>query len=122
MMRKLIYIWAGTSALVILGLLIVFVFMWSRGLGARAHPSELESNVAMSIWESSIPSRYSKMKNPLTQVDLSDAAGHYEEHCAVCHGDEGARLTKFEGNMDPLLPISVQHSCPRLESSAGESA
>lgn len=104
MMRRLIYIWAGISAVVIFGLAIVFAVMWSRGLGARAHPSELESNVAMSVWESSIPSRYSKMKSPLTQVELTDAAGHYEEHCAVCHGDDGAGHTKFEGTMDPPPP------------------
>lgn len=115
MMRRLIYIWAAVSAVIIFGAAIVFAVMWSRGLGARSHPSEMESNVAMSVWESSIPSRSSRMKSPLTQVDLRDAAGHYEEHCAVCHGDDGPDTRSSKARWTRLLPISVQkrrRRCP----------
>lgn len=101
MMRKVVTIWAAVSFVVLVVAVVLCLAIWSRGFGVRQHPPELESNLAMSALDSSIPSRYSKMKNPLAAVDMKDAAGHYEEHCAVCHGDDGSGRTKFHGTMDP---------------------
>jgi mono/diheme cytochrome c family protein len=100
-MRKAAMIWAAASFAVFVVAVFFCLAIWSRGFGVRQHPPAFESSLAMSAWESAIPSRYSKMKNPLATVDMKDAAGHYEEHCAVCHADDGSGRTKFHGTMDP---------------------
>ncbi|HWE83847.1 MAG TPA: cytochrome c [Terracidiphilus sp.] len=101
MMRKAVTIWAALSLAVFVIAAIACVAIWSGGLGVRPHPPAFEASLAMSALDSSIPSRYSKLKNPLATVDMKDAAGHYEEHCAVCHADDGSGHTKFHGTMDP---------------------
>lgn len=102
MIRKAVTIWAAVSFAIFILAVVGSLVVWSRGFGVRQHPPEFEANLAMSTWESAIPARYEKMKSPLTNVDLKDAAGHYEEHCAVCHGDDGSGETKFHGTMDPV--------------------
>jgi mono/diheme cytochrome c family protein len=102
MMRKAVMIWAALSLAIFVVAAIACVVVWSGGFGVRQHPPALESSLAMSALDSSIPSRYSKMKSPLTSVDMKDAAGHYEEHCSSCHGDDGSGKAKFHGTMDPV--------------------
>jgi mono/diheme cytochrome c family protein len=102
-MRKLIAIWALISALAFLTVLVFGIVVWSHGFNSRAQPSSLEDSVAMKLHDSSIPDRYGKMSNPLpaANMDLIEAGGHYEEHCAVCHADNGSGITKFDGTMYP---------------------
>jgi mono/diheme cytochrome c family protein len=102
-MQKLINVWA---AIAVVGLVVFLAFgivVWSHGFNSRAKPSSLEDSVAMKLHDSSIPDRYGKMSTPLpaAQIDLVEAGAHYEEHCAVCHADNGSGITKFEGTMYP---------------------
>lgn len=103
MMRKIVYGWAAVS---LLGLIVVVgagLVLWDHGFSSRPEPSNMESSIAMKAYDSSTPKRYEKMKNPLTAqgIDLIEAGGHYEEHCAVCHGDNGNGAPKFHGIMYP---------------------
>ena len=101
MMRKLIYAWAAIALLGSVAIAVTGLVLWSKGFGSRPHPSDLESNIAMKAYDSSVPNRYEAMKNPLEAkaVNLIEAGGHYEEHCAVCHADNGGGDTKFHGIM-----------------------
>ncbi len=109
-MQRIVNIWAGLALAVLIAVSTVGMIMWSHSFNSRAKPSELEASVAMKAHDSSIPDRYETMKNPLTNsgVNLVEAGGHYEEHCAACHGDNGNGEPKFQGLMYPrpsnLLP------------------
>lgn len=103
MKQRIVNVWAALSFISLVTMGIVGLVMWSHGFNSRAEPSNLESSVAMKLHDSAIPGRYEKMANPLSArgVNLIDAGGHYEEHCAVCHADSGSGDPKFHGIMYP---------------------
>ena len=103
MMRKLVYAWAAVALLGIIALVVAGLVLWSHGFSSRPQPSNMEASIAMKTYDSSTPERYEKMQNPVSAqgVDLIEAGGHYEEHCAVCHGDSGNGQPKFHGIMYP---------------------
>jgi mono/diheme cytochrome c family protein len=106
MMRKLIYAWAAIALLGVLTIAITGLVLWSKGFSSRPEPSHLESSVAMKAYDSSVPSRFAAMKNPLDtkRINFVEAGGHYEQHCAACHADNGGGETKFHGIMYPRPP------------------
>ena len=103
MMRKLIYLWAAIAFLGSLAICVGGLVLWSKGFSSRSEPSPLESSLAMKAYDSSVPKRFETMKNPLEAkgVNLIEAGGHYQEHCAACHADNGSGETKFHGIMNP---------------------
>lgn len=103
MIRNLIYGWAILTVVALVVLCVGGFMVWHHGLGSRSQPSNLEADVAMKAYDSSVPAKYEKMKNPLSAkgLDLIEAGGHYQEHCAVCHGDSGDGVPKFHGLMYP---------------------
>lgn len=103
MMRRLINVWAAIALVGFVAVAVTGLVLWSNGFGSRPQPSNFEASVAMKTYDSSVPNRYHEMKNPLEAkgVNLVEAGGHYEEHCAVCHADNGGGETKFHGIMYP---------------------
>lgn len=96
MIQRLANIWAVVALVGVIAVVIGGLVLWSHGFDSRAEPSSVEENIAMKIHDSSIPDKYEKMNNPLaTRVDLIQAGGHYEEHCAACHADNGSGQPKF---------------------------
>ena len=102
-MQRMINVWAAIALAGVVTVLVTFGVLWHEGFGSRPEPSNLEASIAMKAYDSSTPERYEKMQNPLSAhgVDLIEAGGHYEEHCAVCHGDDGSGKPKFHGIMYP---------------------
>ncbi len=102
-MQRIVKIWAGVALAALIVVSVVGLVMWVHGFNSRATPSEMEAIVAMKVHDSSIPDRYETMKNPLANggVNLIEAGGQYEEHCAACHGDSGNGEPKFHGLMYP---------------------
>lgn len=103
MMRRLINLWAAVALLGVVAIAVAGTVLWSKGFSSRPEPSHLESSLAMKAYDSSVPKRYEGMKNSLEAkgVNLIEAGGHYEEHCAICHADNGSGETKFHGIMNP---------------------
>ncbi len=102
MIQRLANIWAVVALVGVIAVVIGGLVLWSHGFDSRAEPSSVEENIAMRIHDSSIPDKYEKVNNPLaTRVDLIEAGGHYEEHCAACHADNGSGQPKFHGLMYP---------------------
>ncbi|CAN5752594.1 hypothetical protein BH10ACI4_BH10ACI4_17180 [soil metagenome] len=103
MMRRLINVWAAIALVGFVAVAVTGLVLWSNGFGSRPQPSNFEASVAMKTYDSSVPNRYHEMKNPLEAkgVNLVEAGGHYEEHCAVCHADNGGGDAKFHGIMYP---------------------
>jgi mono/diheme cytochrome c family protein len=103
MMRKLINVCAAICLLGAVAIAVSGLVLWSNGFSSRPKPSHLESSVAMKAYDSSVPNRFEAMKNPLEArgINLIEAGGHYEEHCAVCHADNGGGEPRFHGIMYP---------------------
>lgn len=103
MMRRLINVWAAIALVGFVAAAVTALVLWSKGFGSRPQPSNFEASVAMKTYDCSVPNRYHEMKNPLEAkgVNLVEAGGHYVEHCAVCHADNGGGETKFHGIMYP---------------------
>ncbi len=102
MIQRLTNIWAAVALVGVIAVAVGGLLLWSHGFDSRAEPSSVEENIAMKIHDSSIPDKYEKMNNPLaTRVDLIEAGGHYEEHCAACHADNGSGQPKFHVSCIP---------------------
>lgn len=101
--QRAINVWAALSLAGAIVALVGFGVLWHGGFGARTEPSSLEARVAMAAYDRSTPERYEKMQNPVAAhgINLVEAGGHYQEHCAVCHGDDGSGKPKFHGIMNP---------------------
>jgi len=73
---------------------------------ARAEPSPLESAVALRLRHLSIPEDQRARKNPLpaTAENLHEGLEHFADHCAVCHGNNGAGHTPIGRGLYPKPP------------------
>ena len=76
----------------------------SGGLSAEAQPSRLESSVARRLVRLSIPAEAKNRKNPVGEDAWREAADHFDDHCAVCHGSDGRGRTDIGANMYPKVP------------------
>ena len=108
--RKRLLIGAGILA--ILSLAAFGVFYWyvsAGGLIARQKPSGLESFVAGSLIDWSIPDAAKRARNPLESVRAESDAGRdlYQKNCEVCHGYDGAGKTATSAGLFPP-PLSLR--------------
>lgn len=97
------------AALVALGLVlgaVVFVWIGSRGISARAEPGRLETLVARTMRGLAIPRRERNTKNPVAVTPEVLAAGmaHWADHCAACHGNDGRGETEIGLGLYPKPP------------------
>jgi mono/diheme cytochrome c family protein len=81
-----------------------YVRVRGGGLSAEAEPTRLESSVARRLVKLSIPSDARNRSNPMPSESWRDALDHYDDHCAVCHGDDGRGHTQVGENMYPKVP------------------
>jgi mono/diheme cytochrome c family protein len=74
------------------------------GLSASTEPGRLEASVAERLVALSIPKQADERTNPLAAGEAwRDAVGHYQDHCAVCHGPYGRANTEIGSNMYPRV-------------------
>jgi mono/diheme cytochrome c family protein len=98
------------AAITLLGLAlvagIVGLAFTRNGLSARAEPPAIEAAVARRIRSLAIPagakSRVSPYRND-AQAWL-DGGRHFQDHCAVCHGDDGSGKSEIGQNLYPKAP------------------
>lgn len=86
--------------------LIVMVMLMRQGFSARPDPSSLEARLATAARAFAVPSRYRAMKNPvaLEPKVLDEAMAHWADHCAGCHGNDGAGTNAMAKLMYPRPP------------------
>src|SRR6202158_4646717 len=82
---------------------------WSMlrgGLSARDKPSGLEIYIARAARSMAIPQSAKEQKNPIapTPEILNEARKHFADHCAICHGNDGAGKTEIGQNLYPKAP------------------
>ncbi len=69
------------------------------GVSARTEPSGVESAIARRVRHWAIPSAARARKNPepATPEALRDGRVHFADHCAQCHGNDGAGALMGQG-------------------------
>ncbi|WP_447599665.1 c-type cytochrome [Nitrospira sp. Nam80] len=93
--------------LLFLGLLGWFGYQsFSTGFSAKAEPNWLEVLVARQLRYLAIPLENRNLRNPvpLTPDVMKEARGHFADHCASCHANDGSGQTKMGKNFYPKTP------------------
>jgi mono/diheme cytochrome c family protein len=76
------------------------------GLTTRGSPPGWEAWVARVLRAAAIPSAVRDLQNPepATPEIIAEAAAHYADHCAVCHGSDGRGQTQVGQGTWPKAP------------------
>ena len=82
---------------------IFYHFIVTGGLIARQKPSELETYLAQSVLNLSIPTQARILRSPLGNTGADVAAGRelYQKNCEVCHGYDGKGNTVAGAGLYP---------------------
>jgi mono/diheme cytochrome c family protein len=77
-----------------------------NGLSARATPSAVETLLAANAHRLSIPQNARETKNPIASSPeaLRAARIHFADHCAICHGNDGAADSMMGRGLYPKPP------------------
>ncbi len=95
------------TILVILLVVVVLGYVFTRdGLSARTEPPRLEAAIARRIRTLSIPANASKQASPVAGDPQAWVEGgmHFEDHCAVCHDENGSGKSEVGKNLYPKVP------------------
>ena len=78
----------------------------SGGLSARDEPSRGEALLARSMRQWATPAAVRSRPNPVPASSevIDEALQHYADHCAVCHGSNGAGDTAIGRGLYPKAP------------------
>ena len=93
-------------ALLAIGAGIVFSWLSSRGISARAQPGRFETLAARTMRGLAIPRAGREMKNPVAKSAdvVAEGMAHYADHCAVCHANDGSGDTEMGRGLYPKPP------------------
>jgi mono/diheme cytochrome c family protein len=77
-----------------------------NGLSARATPTAMEAMLARNARFLAIPANARNEHNPVNPSDeaLKEARGHFADHCAACHGNDGSGDTMYGKGLYPKPP------------------
>jgi mono/diheme cytochrome c family protein len=100
-----------TITLIAIGVSVVFTtglyrYVTSHGFSARAVPNRVEVFLAGKARGLATPSGARQMVNPLeaTPLNIAEARGHFADHCAVCHANDGGGRTQINAGLYPPSP------------------
>jgi mono/diheme cytochrome c family protein len=81
----------GVIAAAILVGVLTLTSMVRRGFSAHDEPSRIEATMARAMRHWAVPTELREKKNPvpLTPQVLAEGRGHFADHCAGCHGNDG---------------------------------
>ncbi len=77
-----------------------------HGFSARAQPAAIEAFVARRLRRLAVPRNARKARNPIPETPelLAEARGHFADHCAICHANDGSGDTEIGKNLYPKAP------------------
>jgi mono/diheme cytochrome c family protein len=110
----------GSKYLVLLliaaGILIMGIYVFSRGFSARDQPSGAEAFVARRLRRFAIPRAARDLANPVKAGPevLSRAMEHFADHCAPCHGNDGRGMTLIGRGLYPKPPDMTEAGTQEL--------
>ncbi len=115
-MRRLLS-WLGVlTLLAVVAAGVSLAMLLKRGVSARAEPWAVEAWTARRLRHLAIPGPERDRSNPVSTTDESVAQGcaHFADHCAVCHGNDGAGDTAFGRGLYPPPPDMREASTQEL--------
>ncbi len=114
-MRLRSLVWLIVVAIILVAVVSGFMAV-RRGLSARDEPSAIEAFVARRVRSLAAPRRARALPNPiaLTPEALADARGHFADHCAICHANDGSGNTAIGRNLYPKAPDMRLEDTQRL--------
>jgi mono/diheme cytochrome c family protein len=98
---------ASITLIILAGSAGVAGYLFTRnGLSARTEPPAIEAAVARRIRSIGIPSVAKSRVSPFAGDGAAwlDGGRHFQAHCAVCHGDDGAGKSEIGRNLYPKAP------------------
>jgi mono/diheme cytochrome c family protein len=103
---------------VIIVAVTVVAFMWigSRGISAKAQPGRVETTIARTMRRLAIPRGDRDKRNPVarTQEVIAEGMGHWADHCAACHANDGSGETEMGLGLYPKPPDMRQSATQSL--------
>lgn len=108
---KTVLAWVGALALALSALGAVLLLSWaSGGFSARPTPGALETRLALALRHWTMPTSMRGLRNPMTATPstLEEAAAHWADHCALCHGNDGRGETEMGQRLYPRPPDMTQ--------------
>jgi mono/diheme cytochrome c family protein len=77
-----------------------------NGLSARTEPPAVEAAVARRVRSLAMPSGAKARVNPYSKDQTAWIAGgrYYQDHCAICHGENGSGRGEIGQNLYPKAP------------------
>jgi mono/diheme cytochrome c family protein len=87
-------------------LVVVFVWIGSRGMSAKAQPGRFETFVARTMRRLAVPTHARELNNPVANSPdvIAEGLAHYADHCAACHGNDGSGETEIGLGLYPKPP------------------
>ena len=76
------------------------------GISAKVEPTHAEAVIARKLRSLGIPGKYRQLSNPLSisKEVIEAGRGHFADHCAVCHANDGSGQTQMGRNLYPRAP------------------
>jgi mono/diheme cytochrome c family protein len=118
-MRAVLKAFLLLVAVLAVSLVVTFIWIGSRGISARAEPGAIETAVARTMRRLAVPRRDRNRQNPIkmTPEVLAAGMGHYADHCAVCHANDGSGETQVGLGLYPRPPDMRQPTTQSLSDS-----
>jgi mono/diheme cytochrome c family protein len=82
------------------------VYLRATGLDSRSQPGALEARLARAARAFAVPATARRLSNPITPTPqvLEEAMGHFADHCASCHANNGSGDTEVGRGLFPRAP------------------
>jgi mono/diheme cytochrome c family protein len=118
MKRNLLWFAAGAIGIVVVVALggLIFLKTGANGFSARSVPSSFETFAAQRARSMAMPAAAKNRPNPVagSKEVLDEAMAHWADHCAVCHGNDGAGQVEMGRGMYPHAPDMRKESTQKL--------
>jgi mono/diheme cytochrome c family protein len=87
-----------------------------HGFSAREKPSALETAIARRLRRLATPASVRDRPNPLpaSPAVITEGREHFADHCALCHGNDGAGRTTINEGLYPPAPDLRAHDTQDL--------
>ena len=105
-MRRLLWVVGGIGVAVVGIVLGAIMYVRATGLESRSSPGALETRVATATRRFAIRGDVRERRTPVasTQESLVEGMGHFADHCASCHANDGSGNTEMGRGLYPKAP------------------
>ena len=87
-------------------ILIALGYVRLTELSTRSNPGWVETRIARIFRQVAFPAGVREQQNPvpISKVVIADGLAHFADHCAICHGNDGAGDTNYGKRLFPRSP------------------